>query len=134
LQYAIARINSVLSKAKAQGIYPVWNVEHSAPLADESIPVYISSPLEREILLMLVRLPEFVEVAYVKREPSVISEFAYVLAQKFSTLYNNLTIMNEPDLDLKRSRLKIAELTKQALVYALNLLGIESPERMLRKG
>lgn len=131
LQYAVARVNSILSKAKAQGI--MWDEQHNVPIIADNIAIKISSPLERELLFTLIRLPEFLEQAYLRREPSVIADFVYELAHKFSTLYNNLTILNEPDLELKRSRLKIAELTRSAILYTLDLLGIEAPDRMLRK-
>ena len=120
LQYAVARINSILDKS---GI----------AVADiEKAQIKISHPLERELVLALRRFPESLQEAYQHREPSVIAEYVYTLAQRFSTLYAELSINGEQDEALKKSRLKIAFLTRETLKQGLGLLGIECPERMLK--
>ncbi len=120
IQYAIVRINSILSKAKEKG----YNIARR---------VKISHGIERELMLTLERYPEFILRAYEIREPSEISEYAYILAQKFSSLYSELNILGEEDEEKRASRLKILELTRDCLKKMLWLLGISSPERMLRK-
>ena len=120
LQYAVARINSILDKSGVtlKGI--------------ESAQIKISHPLERELVLALRRFPESLAEAYIHREPSVIADYVYTLAQRFSTLYAELSINGEKDENLKKSRLKIALLTRETLKQGLDLLGIECPDRMLK--
>ena len=120
LQYAVARINSILDKS-------------GVALSDiEKAEIKISHPLERELLLALRRFPESLAESYQHREPSVIAEYVYTLAQRFSTLYAELSINGEQDETLRKSRLKIASLTRETLKQGLDLLGIECPDRMLK--
>lgn len=118
VQYAIARINSILSK----------NADKNFRDAE----LKISHKTEREIFLQLNRFSEFLEQAYVAREPSIISEYVYVLAQKFSILYAELPINGESDRSVRTSRLKLCQITREVLTQCLDLLGIEAPEKMLR--
>lgn len=118
IQYAIARINSVLSKSSDKNF--------------ENAKLKISHKIEREILLQVNRFSEFLEQAYVAREPSIISEYVYVLAQKFSIMYAELPINGENDRVIRVSRLKLCKITKEILTRCLGLLGIEAPEKMLR--
>lgn len=118
IQYAIARINSVLSKSFDKDF--------------ENIELKISHKIEREILLQVNRFSEFLEQAYAAREPSIISEYVYVLAQKFSIMYAELPINGENDRVVRVSRLKLCRIVKDILTQGLYLLGIEAPEKMLR--
>ena len=120
LQYAVARINSILDKS---GVL--------LPDIDKT-QIIISHPLERELVLALRRFPESLTEAYVHREPSIIADYVYTLAQRFSTLYAELSINGERDKNMKKSRLKIAFLTRQILKQGLDLLGIECPDRILK--
>ena len=120
LQYAVARINSILDKS-------------GVALADiQQAQIKISHPLERELMLALRRFPESLAESYQHREPSVIADYVYTLAQRFSTLYAELSINGEKDQTLKKSRLKIAYLTRETLKKGLDLLGIECLDRILK--
>lgn len=118
VQYAIARINSILSKSIDKDF--------------ENAELKISHKIEREILLQLNRFSEFLEQAYTAREPSIISEYVYMLAQKFSILYAELPINGESDRVVRTSRLQLCRITRAILTQCLDLLGIEAPEKMLR--
>ena len=71
--------------------------------------------------------------AYAEAEPSILSDYAYTLAQTFSSFYNVSSIMNAEDKILASSRLRLAGLTRDVLKLLLKLLGIRSPEVMLKK-
>lgn len=118
VQYAIARINSILSKSIDKDF--------------ETAKLKISHKIEREIFLQLNRFSEFLEQAYTAREPSIISEYVYMLAQKFSILYAELPINGESDRVVRTSRLQLCRITRAILTQCLDLLGIEAPEKMLR--
>ncbi len=121
IQYAVARINSILEKSQI-------------PESDiSSAKVQITHPLERQILLTLHRYMEALELAYQKREPSVISEYVYQLSQNFSSFYSELKINGEQDKGIRLSRLKLIFWVKQILRLNLHLLGIESPDKMVNK-
>ena len=67
------------------------------------------------------------------KEPSIISDYAYTLAQTFSTFYNASSIMNAEHPEIAASRLRLAKLTRDMLTLLLFLLGIKAPEVMLKK-
>jgi arginyl-tRNA synthetase len=62
--------------------------------------------------------------------PSVVSAYAFELAQAFNTFYNVHSIANAETPGKKALRLQLAQLTSTILRSALALLGIRVPERM----
>lgn len=118
IQYAVARINSVLRKAGAQGI--------------STGKIVLKAPEERSLALKLAQIHNVVMRAYDDKEPSIIAEYAYNLAQAFSTFYNVCPIMNAESAELAASRLRLAKLVRDVLKLLLQLLGIEAPEVMLK--
>ncbi len=119
IQYAIARINSILRKAAETGT--------------REGKVVITNKEERDLALKIAQLNAVVMRAHNEKEPSVISDYAYTLAQNFSTFYNVSSIMNAENRDFASSRLKLARLVRDILRQLLYLLGIEAPEVMLKK-
>ena len=117
IQYAIARINSILRKA------------------GEIKPgkIMITNPEERDLALKLMQLNNIVLRTHEAKEPSIISDYAYTLAQAFSSFYNTSPIMSAATPEQAASRLQIAKIVRDVLTLLLNLLGIEAPEVMLKK-
>ena len=118
IQYAIARINSVLRKAQANGLEPA--------------NVVLQAPEERTLALKLAQLHNVVMRAHSEKEPSIIADYTYSLAQTFSTFYNACPIMSAGNTALASSRLRLAKLVRDVLTLMLYLLGIEAPEVMLK--
>jgi len=118
IQYAVARINSVLRKASENGLK-----------ADK---VILCADEERNLALKLAQLNNVIMRAHNEKEPSVIADYAYTLAQCFSTFYNACPIMNAKSWELAASRLRLAKLTRDVLILLLQLLGIGAPEVMLK--
>lgn len=116
IQYAVARINSIMRKN--QNLVPG--------------AVVITNPEERALGLKLTQLSSVVFRAEADKEPSVISDYAYTLAQLFSSFYNASPIMGAETSEIAASRLALAKLTRDVLVKLLYLLGIEAPEVMLK--
>ncbi len=116
IQYAIARINSILRKSE---ISP-----------DK---VIITNKEERDLALKIAQLNAVISRAEAEKEPSIISEYTYNLAQVFSSFYNASPIMSETDKAKSASRLRLAKLVRDILKLNLYLMGIEAPEAMLKK-
>ncbi len=116
IQYAVARINSIMRKN--QNLVPG--------------AVVITNPEERALGLKLTQLSSVVFRAEADKEPSVISDYAYTLAQLFSSFYNASPIMGAETSEIAASRLALARLTRDVLVKLLYLLGIEAPEAILK--
>ena len=115
LLYQAVRVKSVLRKAQAEGA--------------QAGPITVSEPAERDLVLLLDAYDQALADAYDKKAPNFIAEHAYKLAQAFSKFYAACPILSaEPAV--RGSRLALAETTLRQLEQALDLLGIEAPERM----
>ncbi len=119
IQYAVARINSILRKAKDKGLTPG--------------DIIITTKDERDLALKIAQLNAAVMRAHAEKEPSIITDYAYTLAQVFSSFYNAAPIMTAETTEMAQSRLSLAKLVRDILVKLLYLLGIEAPEVMLKK-
>ena len=119
IQYAIARINSILRKAKDKNFAPE--------------KIVMTTNDERALALKIAQLNAVVMRAADVKEPSIIADYAYTLAQVFSGFYNAAPIMAAETKELACSRLALAKLTRDVLTLLLSFLGIEAPEVMLKK-
>ncbi|MEM2092500.1 MAG: DALR anticodon-binding domain-containing protein, partial [Candidatus Bathyarchaeia archaeon] len=116
IQYSHARACSILRRASR-------DVED----ADFSL---LKEPIEREIVLMIARFPEvFVEAAD-NLKPNLIADFTNSLADKFNTFYDTLPVIKAESKELSNARLLLVDATRITLRNALNLMGIEAPQRM----
>ena len=68
--------------------------------------------------------------AVAAREPAFIAKYAFELAQAFNLFYHRHRILSEPDPARKAFLLRVSRLVERQLVAALDLLGIEAPEKM----
>ena len=118
IQYAIARINSIIRKAEEKGI--------------KNSQIFLTHEDERTLALKTAAFENAVERAALEKEPSIIADYAYTLAQIFSSFYNTCPIMNAENDALKSSRLMLSKLVRDILKQSLYLLGIQSPEKMLK--
>jgi len=116
LQYAAVRIKSILRKAEGEGY------KSAAPV--------IRSEAESKLALQLLAMPEALLAAEIKRSPNLVCDFVFVLAQNFSRFYTEHHILSETDEALRAARLGLCALTLTQIERALDLLGIEIPERM----
>ena len=116
LLYQAVRIKSLLRKAADQGA--------------QAGPIAIGEPAERDLALTLDAFSQAAAEAYDKRMPHVVAEHAYRLAQSFSKFYAACPVLAAPDEGARGSRLALAKATLDQLVIALDLLGIDTPERM----
>jgi arginyl-tRNA synthetase len=116
LQYAAVRIQSMLRKAREQGM-------------EADLPA-IHSPEERKLILQLLALGDLLAAAEEKRAPNMLCEYAFELAQTFSRFYGEHHVLSEPDANLRAARLGLCALVLAVLTGVLGLLGIEVPERM----
>lgn len=116
LLYQAVRIKSLLRKAEDQD---------AAPSA-----IMISDPAERDLALTLDAFSTAVADAYDKRMPHLLAEHAYRIAQSFSKFYAACPVLAAPDAATRASRLALSAATLRQLETALDLLGVETPERM----
>ena len=114
IQYAYARIQSILRKANFQ--------------PDAEATSSLNDPESWEIIKLLQDFGRVVKRAADNYEPSLIAKYAISLAQAFNKYYAHTRILDEsPERD---SRLALSYSTAVVLKEALRLLGVEAPEKM----
>jgi arginyl-tRNA synthetase len=118
LQYAHARIRSIIRKAVEVGLAP--SREHLNLLTHES---------EEALVKTLSAFPAAVEAAAKNREPHRVITYLNNLAADFHHFYHHGRILGE-EVNLASARLCLAETVARTLAGGLSILGISAPERM----
>ena len=85
---------------------------------------------DRALALLLTELPDYIDASLRHYAPHHLCDYAYRLAQEFSSFYGTCHILSEEDEALKKSRLALCALTAAQLELVLGLLGISVPDRM----
>lgn len=129
LLYQAVRIKSLLRKAAFSAPIPsASGGEGDANAATGG--EFLIQDTDRPLALLLTQLPDVVETALKHYAPHYLCDYAYRLAQEFSSFYNSCHILSEENEALKQSRLALCALTVRELELVLSLLGIQVPERM----
>lgn len=118
LLYQAVRIKSLLNKAKAQNI--------SIP----ETPNFQFEDEDRKLALLLCELPDHFDLSLKNYSPHILCDYAYKLAQTFSSFYGQCHILSEENEALRNSHLALCAQTSRQLEMILGLLGIKTPERM----
>ena len=120
VQYAHARIASILRKAAGEGVATADSLD-GALAADE-----VALGLAKEVL----RLPEIVLDAAAERQTQAITTFATELATKFHAFYRDRRVVDKDDPQTSAVRLALVDAVRITLARSLALLGISAPESM----
>lgn len=114
LLYAYARIQSIFRK--------VEDFNAAATLQ-------LTEPAEQQLAIKLLQFEESLEVVTKDGTPNTLCLYLYELAGDFMSFYEACPILKADDA-VKNSRLKLAQATAKTLQTGLDLLGIETLERM----
>lgn len=120
LQYTYARIQSILRKLKEENI----SVENNDIILDGMFDI------ERELAVALLRFPQTVVKSYETYRPNIIADYLFDTAKLFNNFYNSKSILKETDKKVMDARILLAQKTASILKQGLNLLGIETVDRM----
>ncbi|MCX6813443.1 MAG: arginine--tRNA ligase [Candidatus Azambacteria bacterium] len=114
VQYAHARISSILRKAKAAG---GKNLE------------LLKEKEELNLIRKLAEFPELLSEISINYEVHRLPRYALELAREFHNFYEKYRVITE-DKNLTSARLALVTATKIVLANALNLMGIKAPDKM----
>ena len=115
IQYAYARISSILNKNKK------FNQKADLSLLKEREEI--------ELIKLLHNFPELIAKATNELRPHLIATYIYSLAQKFNEYYHMHQIL-KAEKSVKDARILLISSVKQVIKNGLNLLGIDVLERM----
>ena len=119
VQYAHARIASILRKASEAGLVPAASVAGT----------FGDGP-EVALTRAIVRFPEVVEDAVLAEETQGITAYATELATAFHAFYRDARVVDMAEPERSAARLALARATQVTLARTLGLRGISAPESM----
>ena len=118
VQYAHARIVSILKRAHSEGI----------KFADGDVQKLSTSP-EKLLIQNLLILPELIETMASFMEPHHLPHYAMELANSFHHFYDNCRVVSDDD-ELTKARLKLVDSSRIVIAKTLELMGMSAPEEM----
>ena len=119
LQYACARVASVQDKYRER-----------FPAGDPAkYPIVIMEPVERLLAIRLLRFADVLTRAANQYRPNLLADYLFELAQLYSSFYQNVPFLKAEE-GVRESRVRLCGLVNRTLRTGLNLLGIETPDRI----
>jgi arginyl-tRNA synthetase len=120
LQYAHARIRSIFRRAGDE-----------ATAAARGVVPTLGTPEERALALALVGFAPAIRESVERLAPHRLCNELFDLAQTFTAFYDACPVLrSDVPPELRASRLALCDVTARTLAQGLELLGIETPERM----
>ncbi|MFT7347600.1 MAG: arginyl-tRNA synthetase, partial [Cryomorphaceae bacterium] len=116
IQYAHARIQSVLRNIKGEFIFDLANIK-----VDE---------YERRVHFKIHSFPKLIEEAAAEYSPAILANYTFDLVKDFNSFYQNSSILHAETEDLKNYRALLAKQVGGIIKKSMALLGIQSPDRM----
>ena len=120
MQYAYARNRSIFRKADLD----LLSLRQNAPA------VLLETTYERALAMQLLKLEESLLAAAADYQPSAITGYLWDLAKTYSGFFQNCPVLKADSDAIKQSRLLLCDLTARVLKLCLDLLGIDTVERM----
>ncbi|MPM40780.1 Arginine--tRNA ligase [bioreactor metagenome] len=115
-QYAYARLTSVLEQAKDIPL------DQSGSLLKESA--------EMDLVKVLVDYPNVIQDAANKKEPAIITNYIQKLATSVHSFYTACRIIDKDNITLTSNRLALSEAARVVMNNALDLIGVNAPNKM----
>lgn len=116
LQYAYTRIRSIFRRA-----------EIDSTSLDSKI--VLQHPVEFALAVKLLQFPEAIDSVTDDFQANVLCNYLFEVSGQFMSFYEACPILNQDD-EIKNSRLMIADITSKILKQGLELLGIQTVEKM----
>ena len=121
VQYAHARICSILRNLRAEGI--------ATDITDEFDASLLVEPDELALIKHIAKLPSEISAAAREYDPARITRYSIELASAFHRFYTTCRVKDCAE-DLRRARIMLCNATRQTLSNCLALLKITAPETM----
>ncbi len=123
LQYAHARIASILRFAEGEGVFA------GAQALAGADTTLLTGAAEVALAKLLLEFPDEVEATAASLEPHRLTAYLHEAATAFHKFYHDHRVV-VPEKDVAQARLALCLATKTVLANGFKILGITAPERM----
>ena len=121
IQYTYVRAKSLLERAK-------FNIEDVK--IDRLNLDLLTQAQEVQLIKELEKLTSIIKKASDEYEPSILARYLIDVATSFSKFYNECSVINVEDDELKDSRCALVYATSVVIKNGLKILGIDCPDKM----
>ena len=119
IQYAHVRLSSILRKAKERGL-EVKNSNYGL----------LTTMDEKNLIKHLAMFPDQIENAISGLDPSIITRYAYMLANYLNKFYTTSPVLSEENRNIREARLELVEASKIVMENVHDTLGLTLLEEM----
>ncbi len=120
VQYAHARICSILKRAQEEGFELEGDVDYSR----------LTEPAELDLIKKMIELPEVITHAVRDLSPHYLPRYAQDLAAIFHIFYRDCRVVDADNPELTHARLNLMQAAGIVLTRTLDLMGMSAPESM----
>jgi len=120
IQYTYVRINSVVGKARDNGLYCDYHYDDNLELDSREV----------NLLKTIYSFPELLQEAGKELSPAMVANYVYELVKEFNNFYQHIQILKEEDLQKRGFRISLSNFIARHIKDSMSLLGVEMPERM----
>ncbi len=124
MQYAYARVRSIFTK----GGVDVEALRQE--FASGAKTLVLGTPEERALAFELTNFQGALETVARDYRPNWLTAYLYVLANKYSSFFEKCPVLKAENEEIKANRLFLCDLTSRTIAKGLQLLGIQTVERM----
>jgi arginyl-tRNA synthetase len=112
-----------------RGIFRKGNIDPTTLRQNPVVPS-LAKLEERHLALQLARFDDALTAAAAEYRPNLITAYLWELSRAYSGFFQNCPVLKAETPELRQSRLLLCDLTARALRRGLDLLGIQTVERM----
>jgi arginyl-tRNA synthetase len=120
MQYAYARVRSIFARGNV----------NAETLRNSGSTISLNELQERALALELLKFDEAIEMSLRDYRPNILTSYLFDVANRYSTFFDACPVLKAQDETTRTSRLLLCDLTSRTIAKGLELLGIETVERM----
>ena len=99
-------------------------------MRDSNAKIELNAATERNLALQLLRFHESLEDVLVDYRPNLLANYLYQLAKAYAQFFDECPVLKAENEDVKNSRLLLCDIVGRTMKQGLNLLGIQTVDRM----